>query len=104
LEISDIGGGGLLALDSVERVPPASGCARIGVGHYGIWGGGSMVALSIVAVFTISMVVAGRIAGSRGRSQRAWIWLAFVFGPLAALAARVLPAKPVANQAGATAS
>jgi len=63
-----------------------------------------MVALSIVAVFTISMVVAGRVAGGRGRSQRAWIWLAFVFGPLAALAARALPAKPVANQADATAS
>jgi hypothetical protein len=57
-----------------------------------------MIAASIIGIFTISMLAAGRIAQSRGRSMRAWIWLAFGFGPFAALAAWVLPVKPAPNQ------
>jgi len=61
-----------------------------------------MIAASIaVIVCIVSMLMAGRIAESRGRSMRAWIWLAAVFGPLAALAALVLPAKRVTSRAGA---
>jgi hypothetical protein len=63
-----------------------------------------MIAASIsVFVFIASMLVAGRIAQSRGRSTNAWVWLAAVFGPLAALAAWVLPAKRVPRHAGVNA-
>lgn len=60
-----------------------------------------MIAASISAVFAISMLVAGRVAECRGRSMRAWMWLAFVFGPFAALAAWTLPVKRVSNQSDA---
>jgi hypothetical protein len=61
-----------------------------------------MIAASItVIVFIASMLMAGRIAGSRGRSIRAWIWLAAVFGPLATVMAWALPSKLVPNHAGA---
>jgi hypothetical protein len=49
----------------------------------------------------VSMVLAGRIAASRGRSMRAWIWLAAVFGPLATMAAWALPVKRAPSPAGA---
>ena len=61
-----------------------------------------MIAASIsVIVFIASMLIAGRIAHSRGRSTRAWVWLAAAFGPLATLAAWVLPAKRVPSHASA---
>jgi hypothetical protein len=59
-----------------------------------------MIAASIsVIVFIASMLMAGRIAQNRGRSTRAWVWLAAVFGPLAALAAWKLPAKRLPSHA-----
>jgi len=65
-------------------------------------GASGMKAASItLIVFVVSMLMAGRIAESRGRSTRAWIWLAAVFGPLAALAACALPAKRVPSRPGA---
>jgi hypothetical protein len=55
-----------------------------------------MIEASITVIGVIvSMLLAGRIAERRGRSMRAWIWLAAIFGPLATLAAWVLPAKRV---------
>jgi len=60
-----------------------------------------MIAASVtVIVFVVSMLLSGRIAASRGRSMRAWRWIAAVFGPLAALAAWALPTKLVPNHAG----
>ena len=52
-----------------------------------------MIVGSITVIGFLSMLMAGRIAVSRGRSMRAWIWFAAVFGPLATLAAWILPAK-----------
>jgi len=64
-------------------------------------GASGMIAASItVIVFIVSMLMAGRIAESRGRSTQAWTWLAAVFGPHAALAAWARPAKRVPSHAG----
>jgi MFS family permease len=53
-----------------------------------------MIAASITVIgLIVSMLMAGRIAEARGRSMRAWMWFAAVFGLLATLAAWVLPAK-----------
>ena len=61
-----------------------------------------MIAASITVIaFIASMLMAGRIAERRGRSTKAWIWFAAVFGPLAALAAWALPTKRVPSHAGA---
>jgi MFS family permease len=74
-------------------------CYKMTSNQGGAW---SMIAASItVIVFIVSMLMAGRIAESRGRATKAWIWLAAVFGPLAALTAWALPAKPVPKHAGA---
>jgi NO-binding membrane sensor protein with MHYT domain len=60
-----------------------------------------MIAATITAIgFIVSMLMAGRIAESRGRSMRAWIWFAAIFGPLATLAAWALPAKRAPSHAG----
>ena len=60
-----------------------------------------MITATIIVTGFISMLMAGRIAVSRGRSMRAWIWFAAFFGPLATLAAWALPAKRAPSHAGA---
>ena len=61
-----------------------------------------MIAAGIIVIgFIVSMLMAGRVAESRGRSMRAWIWFAAVFGPLATLAAWALPAKRARSHVGA---
>ena len=61
-----------------------------------------MIEASITVIGVIvSMLLAGRIAERRGRSMRAWIWLAAVFGPLATMAAWALPVKRAPSRAGA---
>jgi hypothetical protein len=60
-----------------------------------------MTAVSITVIWLILMLMAGRIAASRGRSMRAWIWFAAFFGPLATLVAWALPAKRAPSHAGA---
>jgi hypothetical protein len=37
----------------------------------------------LIAGLVVSMHLAGRIAERRGRSFRAWAWVAFMIGPLA---------------------
>jgi hypothetical protein len=60
-----------------------------------------MITASVtIIVFVVSMLMAGRIAGGRGRSTRAWVWLAAVFGPLATLVAWALPTKRVPSHTG----
>jgi hypothetical protein len=56
---------------------------------------GSIAVIGLI----VSMLLAGRIAEGRGRSVRAWIWLAAVFGPFATMAAWVLPAKRAPSHA-----
>jgi hypothetical protein len=41
-----------------------------------------MDAITLVA-FIGSMILAGQIAGRRGRSVKSWAWIAAVIGPLA---------------------
>jgi len=41
----------------------------------------------------LCVYVAGRMASHKGRSSRAWMWLAAFFGPLPLLALRLLPPK-----------
>jgi hypothetical protein len=41
------------------------------------------LSLALFAVFIVSMVVVGDIAGSQGRRVRPWVWTAAVIGPLA---------------------
>lgn len=61
-----------------------------------------MIATIIMVFVTIvSMYLTFRIAESRGRSTRAWLWLAAVFGPFAALAVWVLPAQRGPDRGGA---
>jgi|KBSMisStandDraft_5_1062788.scaffolds.fasta_scaffold481461_1 uncharacterized membrane protein len=60
-----------------------------------------MITATIIVIGFISMLMAGRIAMSRGRSMRPWIWFAAFFGPLATLAAWVLPVKRAPRQANA---
>jgi len=60
-----------------------------------------MITATVIAIGLISMLMTGRIAVTRGRSMRAWIWVAAFFGPLATLAAWALAAKRAASPAGA---
>jgi uncharacterized membrane protein len=60
-----------------------------------------MITATIIVIGFISMLMAGRIAVSRGRSKRAWIWFAAFFGRLATLAAWALPAKRAPSHADA---
>jgi hypothetical protein len=56
------------------------------------------IATSIGLILSIvSMTMADRIVGGRGRSIEAWIWLAALFGPLAALAAWPRGAKRMSS-------
>lgn len=48
----------------------------------------------IVLVTIISMVMAERMARIRGRSARAWVWIAAIVGPLSPLALYALGTRP----------
>ena len=43
-----------------------------------------------VLAFVASMLLAGRMARDRHRSIKAWVWIAFIVGPLGPLALYVL--------------
>jgi len=43
-----------------------------------------------VLAFVASMLLAGRMARDRQRSIKAWVWIAFIVGPLGPLALLVL--------------
>ena len=47
--------------------------------------------LILILLNIISMVLAGRIAESRGRSLKNWLWIAAVIGPFALLLVFLLP-------------
>jgi hypothetical protein len=44
-----------------------------------------------ILVFVACMYFSGQIASRKGRSLKAWLWLAAVFGPVALIAVAVLP-------------
>jgi hypothetical protein len=46
---------------------------------------------SVLLLLVLPMLLAGRLAESRGRSVRGRAWLAFAFGPFATLAVWLLP-------------
>ncbi len=46
-----------------------------------------------IALAAACCFVCGRIAESRGRSIKAWVWLGAIFGPIALLAVSLLPAR-----------
>jgi hypothetical protein len=45
---------------------------------------------SIVLITVASMVVAEYMARTRGRSAKAWVWVAAIFGPIGPLALYLL--------------
>jgi hypothetical protein len=47
-----------------------------------------------VFAFVASMLLAGRMARDRHRSIRAWVWIAFVVGPVGPLALYVFGNRP----------
>jgi hypothetical protein len=49
--------------------------------------------ISVILLLVLPMLLAGRLAKSRGRSVRGWAWLAFAFGPFATLVVWLLPPK-----------
>mgnify|MGYP003694576363 CR=1 FL=1 len=48
----------------------------------------------LVLGFVASMLLAGRMARDRHRSAKAWVWIAFIVGPLGPLALYILGNRP----------
>jgi hypothetical protein len=48
----------------------------------------------LVLGFVASMLLAGRMARDRHRSTKAWVWIAFIVGPLGPLALYILGNRP----------
>jgi len=46
---------------------------------------------TLILLSVACMYLSGQIALKKGRSFRAWVWLAFVFGPFALMAVAALP-------------
>ncbi len=55
--------------------------------------------VALISVTVVSMYLAGRVAERRGRSVKAWLWLAALAGPVALVVLLFLP--PVREQAAA---
>jgi hypothetical protein len=53
-----------------------------------------MVTVIVLALLTLgSMLLAGRVAARRGRSVKAWSWLAAFLGPIALVILLLVPAS-----------
>ena len=46
-----------------------------------------------IALSIICMYLCGRIADHRGRSIKAWVWLAAILGPIALVLVALLPSQ-----------
>lgn len=53
-----------------------------------------MIYLAWVFLVVACMALSGWIAERRGRSVKLWCWMAFIFGPVAALVVALLPSAP----------
>jgi hypothetical protein len=56
-----------------------------------------MIYLAWVFLLVACMALSGWIAERRGRSVKLWCWMAFIFGPVAALVVALLPSAPLSS-------
>lgn len=52
-----------------------------------------MTLFVLFAITVVTAYISARIAARRGRSTKAWIWLAALLGPIALLTVALLPAR-----------